>query len=138
MSYTEIGEFILRTPLLPFLDKTKSVAESQLAQESIYLASPVYYREFIKWKKANFNEKKEDRLLCTLIKYVNRMSTRCTPFGLFSGVCIGKISKKTDIKLKREFKRKTKLSLYVLNELYNSLLTIDYIRYNIKYYTNST
>lgn len=139
MSYTEIGEFILRTPLLPFLDKTKSVAESQLAQESIYLASPVYYRELIKWEKANFNEKKkEDRLLSTLTKYVNRMSTRCTPFGLFSGVCLGKISENTDIKIKREFKRKTKLSLYVLNELSNSLLTIDYIRYNIKYYTNST
>lgn len=82
---------VLRTPALPF----RPLPEDGLAQalvkddaflEAIYLASPVLYNECIKWRTGQLKVEKEIKKLQTsLLKYYQRMRSRCTPFGLFSG-----------------------------------------------------
>ncbi|MDN5284294.1 MAG: Lantibiotic dehydratase domain protein [Mucilaginibacter sp.] len=57
----------------------------ELFMDSIYVASPHFYRVFEKWKRGEItDEKKSKKIYLTLLKYYNRMCFRATPFGLFS------------------------------------------------------
>jgi len=47
----------------------------------------------------NMRSKKLTQIESSLLKYFIRLSTRPTPFGLFSGISIGKFSDITDIKV---------------------------------------
>ncbi len=91
--------FMIRTPTLPFeefLSSFKDAAEfndrdplvnftpEQLAilSEAILVASPSLY-------KMMTDKNKFDQVRPSLVKYISRMSTRSTPFGLFSFVSVG-------------------------------------------------
>lgn len=62
-------------------------------QEAIYLASPELYQELRKWlaKPIPSDWTQDERLVLTLYKYVLRMSSRSTPYGLFAGFNTGQI-----------------------------------------------
>lgn len=75
-------------------------------KEAIYLASPNLYNSF---KKESLNStKKEEMLKSSIYRYINRMSTRSTPFGLFAGVGIGHFSNSSNIQLGRLNKYSTR------------------------------
>jgi thiopeptide-type bacteriocin biosynthesis protein len=84
-------DLVLRTPRLPLPGELTAqtlpvlLLSDPTFLESIYIASPVVYDECIKWKQGDINPKKIEKLTATLTKYYLRSSTRCTPFGLFSG-----------------------------------------------------
>ena len=100
--YEPIGVFCLRTPQLVLedfyklsntLDQTSLVKEyfaKQEVKEAIYIASHSLYETL---------EKKPESALSSLLKYLLRMSTRATPFGLFSTVAIGKLASSTSLYL---------------------------------------
>lgn len=87
--------FMVRAPLLPIEDffsflQKKNVdstlfsrfIDDQLVREAIAIASPTLYKALI--------EKKEtSQTAASLFKYLNRMCSRSTPFGLFSCVSMG-------------------------------------------------
>ena len=92
--------YVLRRPLLPidalfrFLDRTTGGEEldpllrnlfgqSDL-QEAIYHASPQLYHRLQQWLGEPDFPRKE-ALHATLLKYLVRASTRCTPYGTFAG-----------------------------------------------------
>ena len=89
--YKPFNTFLFRAPLHSFdliqralydEDSLASVLKEKRFQEAIYIASPVLYKELQKYLKEKFNDKeKKERLQNSLIKYLSRMSTRCTPFG---------------------------------------------------------
>jgi thiopeptide-type bacteriocin biosynthesis protein len=88
--YSFHPDVVLRTPRLSLpgalTAKTLPVLLSDpIFLESIYIASPVVYDECIKWKEGDIAPKKIEKLTATLTKYYLRSSSRCTPFGLFSG-----------------------------------------------------
>ncbi|MGG4142360.1 lantibiotic dehydratase [Paenibacillus algorifonticola] len=97
--YVPLDLFMIRTPLLP-VDHIKAYfnSEQDLAQnleeilncpeilEAIAIASPSLYKSLLKPDK---NDRQQQQMIGSLFKYMNRMSTRATPFGLFSGVDIG-------------------------------------------------
>lgn len=81
--------YVLRTPLLPF-DVLRNITtkeqlfaffEQPLMREAIYLASPVLYEELLK-------NKPDDKLVFSLMKYLQRAATRCTPFALFASCSV--------------------------------------------------
>lgn len=92
--------FLLRTPLLPhdkYLEyvlngenyyeqkqRIREVYQNPILQEALYVASSTLYSEY---EKLNYNtpNEEENRLTHALMRYLSRMSTRCTPFGLFAG-----------------------------------------------------
>jgi len=93
------GSFMIRTPLLPFenffqlsskqnLDKILlSYLENPLIIEAISIASPNLIKALDKHSTSN-SERKKEQALMSLLRYLLRMSTRATPFGLFA--CVGK------------------------------------------------
>lgn len=54
-------------------------------QEALYIASPALYDELSKIDFSRQPDDKSKRVLYSLIKYLSRYATRCTPFGLFGG-----------------------------------------------------
>ncbi|GAB3270809.1 hypothetical protein GCM10027347_41730 [Larkinella harenae] len=82
----------VRVPLAPYesiqdLDWTRltSLIRQPTFLEALYLASPALHEEAIKLDFTRLPGEKDKRILYALIKYLIRYSTRCTPFGLFSG-----------------------------------------------------
>lgn len=53
--------------------------------EALYIASPALYEEVTKLDFTQRPDEKSKRIIYSLIKYLARYSTRCTPFGLFGG-----------------------------------------------------
>lgn len=150
--YQFFEKFIVRSPLLAYenfiktFDKEeisdeefKKIANSEIFQEAIYLASPYLHDEIIQWISNKELSLKQDRKLRnTVLKYYSRMSTRCTPFGLFSGIGMGtfnnEIKRETSIDLIRD----TKLDMCFLVNLAQHFLTNTEIREQLLFFPNNS
>lgn len=88
---------VVRTPLFPlsfYINKLsleenpenilKLVLNNQVIKEAIYFANPNLFNEIIKYNTKS--AKKKRNIIAALYKYLARISTKSTPFGLFSGV----------------------------------------------------
>lgn len=154
MEKKEISNFILRSPLKSFkssslifnqslLNKedTKKLFFDPVLSESLFIASPELYNEIIKWVSGKISDKKEEeKLIFSLVKYLSRMETRSTPFGLFAGCEVGEISEKTEIKLSQieKFKRHTRLDMNFLCALSQDLSQNNEIKKKLKYFPNTS
>ena len=139
-------QLILRTPALPLDDGITEKTIDDLLQdtsflEAIYLASPVLFKECIKLNEGNITSEKEiQKLKLSLVKYYQRMSSRCTPFGLFSGCSVvnwkedcTKIVLADNIKL-----RHTRLDMHFLCALSQKLAMLPYLKNRMLYYPNNS
>jgi len=140
MKYLPFPDFVLRTPLLPFSNlksNTFSDLSNPLIRESIFLASPVLFIELN--KKETVSAKDRERIEYALERYFSRMTTRCTPFGLFAGCTEGKTKgEKTSFTISDTISRRTRLDMYFLYSLYDFLIKIPEIKTKIKYYPNNS
>ena len=71
-----------------------------IAQEALYIGSPDLHEQLLLWldNKIEKPDKKEKTEL-SLVKYMIRMCTRCTPYGLFASCTSGNISEATRLTL---------------------------------------
>ena len=142
--YSSFSRFLVRTPRATFNSLENEPFETRIRnpqiQEAIYIASSVLYTELQKYLAGEIIDKEEIRRIeLSLCRYLNRMSTRCTPFGLFAGCSVGKISgDKTNIILERTIKRHTRLDMYYLCALSQELSKIPEIKTQLKYFPNTT
>lgn len=141
--YIPFNNFLIRTPLNSFNEfnggDIDDIINDDLFQEAIYIASPTLHQELTKLLNGTaIDEKTKRHIYLSLNRYFSRMSTRCTPFGLFAGCTIGKISKTTSIIINKSVKTKTRLDMSYLCALSQELLKENEIRNKIKYYPNST
>lgn len=98
------NKFIIRIPVNSFKKEEISnlneafilqkFREDNYFREAILIASPELF--FVTDGKKNIIGQKE---ILSLAKYYIRSCTRPTPFGIFSGICLGDIEKTTDIVL---------------------------------------
>ena len=154
LPYENFEKYILRTPLLPlnlFLEFTKDVQieddqfkkklKDPVVFEAIFLASPDLSSEIEKWLQGDIiDQKKIERLKLTILKYISRMSSRCTPFGLFAGCSVGHFSEKNKIELKnlKDNSRHTRLDMNYTVALSQKLANIETIRNQIVFYPNNS
>lgn len=154
MKYQVLSKYILRTPLRAFnssihllkqsplsKDKLKTLLTDPVLLESLFIASPELFEETIRWFYGNNTEKKkEDKLIFSLLKYLSRMETRPTPFGLFAGCKVGNISKKTEVKLTgiKKYKRHTRLDMNFLCSLCQVLSRNHEIKKELQYFPNTS
>lgn len=146
------SQYILRTPLFPipfYLDLLKnynyekaiSIYKNTLVKEALNLASPELVNELNKLEnfKAD-SSKKKSALEFTLLKYIARMSSRCTPFGLFAGCSVGKIDAESNIilDLPEKHKRYTQLDMQFWVALLQNIAKREKAILNLKYYPNSS
>ena len=98
-SVRPVGFYVLRKPLLPvdvllrLLDCTAATGVEPMLrdqyrrpelQEAVYHTSPGLHSQLQHWL-ANPDFPRKETLHATLLKYLIRASTRCTPYGTFAG-----------------------------------------------------
>lgn len=157
-----IGVFskcVLRTPLHPvngivelsqkhFIEDSdiKEFYKDEINTTAIYLASKDLYSSMIKWLNEGFDSsdksrKRKEKTKLALIKYMLRMSTRSTPFGLFAGVSIININNKpTKIELDQLHKNSSivRLDMDYLVSLAQNISRIKSVKEQLKYHTNNS
>jgi len=152
--YQPFENYLLRTPILSLNFYKNLTAEPIISdntfrnlitdltiREAIFLASPSLLAEFDSWlNNPKKNEGKIEKLKYTLLKYVSRMSSRCTPYGLFASCSIGQLSSNTDINLndRSKYKRHTRLDMNFMVSLYYELLKLEEIKNTLKLYSNTS
>jgi hypothetical protein len=147
------SSYVLRTPLFPLsfyfdllenysLEKVAEVYQIPLVKEALGLASPDLVKELDKWlkKEDTLSAEKAKKLEITFLKYIARMSSRCTPFGLFAGCSMGRIAGETKITLEEsdKFKRNTQFDMQFWVALLQEIGTKKEIIQHLKYYPNTS
>lgn len=151
--YFTSDSYILRTPLLPinYINKIlddnlnehefSKIFNDSAINESIFLASPALYKRLLDWKNNTIKDPKEIEILCiSFFKYLSRISTRCTPFGLFAGCSVGFFGEETKIDISglTKLRRHTRLDMNYLCSLVQDLIKIPEIKNSVLFFPNST
>ncbi len=150
--YQPFDHFLLRSPLFP-LQKISSFTEEKLKTlfldpvigEAIFLASPILHNECLKWVNNNIKEKKEEqRIIYSLMRYLLRMTTRCTPFGLFAGCTTGEWTDRQDtqkeflLSPQSSYRSHTRLDMHYLCALAQDLTNNTLIKEKLLFFPNSS
>lgn len=154
LNYNFFSSFVVRTPVYSIdffnnltkglffeTDAIKEMLKDTSINEALFLASPSLYAEIQKWiAQDDFPTDKAKRIKLTVLKYFIRMSTRCTPFGLFAACGSGKLTAKTDININKEmsFYRRTRFDMEFLANLSNVLLANSTVQNQLHFYPNTT
>ena len=153
MQYTHFDNYILRAPALPLsfyiaLTKgsvlqekdLKEACENKIIREALFLASPPLYEAFEKWMNNNLSSQNaKTRMVNSILKYLSRMSSRCTPFGLFAGTRVGDFGDKTDFKISTTLaNRHTRLDMNYLVALSQDLVKQKNIKTQLQFYPNTS
>lgn len=154
-NYSLHDTFLLRTPSLAFdnelkkiMTKPKSMQIKALKlvfsqfdiQEAIFIASPILYEQLLKWLRNDLSIHEELAIAFSLMKYLARMSTRCTPFGLFAGCTIGEWGNSNSIKLNASpyHISNTRLDMDYLGNLVEYLSSLKDIQDYILFFPNNS
>lgn len=157
-----MASFIIRNPLLPVeqffnwtslsgTDTDQAKEKLLLAlhdfytqpvvQEALYIASPDLHEQMKLWleNKIDKADKKEKTEL-SLTKYMIRMCTRSTPYGLFASCTSGILSDHTSISLqdKHSIQRHGRLDMDYSGQVLTHLLSIPEISDQLVFYPNTS
>ena len=160
--YQPLASFVVRNPLFPLeafynwnaddescSESVKEKLRSSLldfyrqpiVQEALYAGSPDLHEKMLLWleNKSDSPEKKE-KLELSLVKYMIRMCTRCTPYGLFASCTVGNFSETTEIVLadKNSLQRHGRLDMDYVCELHSHLLKQQEICDQLLFYPNTS
>ncbi|TDE29427.1 hypothetical protein E0I61_09740 [Flavobacterium ranwuense] len=154
ISYRFFSSFIIRTPVYPIdfyknltkglfieSDAIKEILKNAPINEALFLASPELYAEIRKWlTQEDYPIDKASKIKLSVLKYFIRMSTRCTPFGLFAACGAGKLANETVINIDKEksFRRKTRFDMQFLANSVSELTANPTIQNQLLFYPNST
>ncbi|MFD0862874.1 lantibiotic dehydratase family protein [Sungkyunkwania multivorans] len=115
--------------------------EHPIINEALFLASPDLHSQLLLWKKGALSDpSKVNRLRLALLKYLARISSRSTPFGLFAGCTIGTLDRETELLLtdKDAHHRVTHFDMHFLVALSQYLQKQSHIKKQLKWYPNSS
>lgn len=110
---------------------------SPVIQEALLTGSPDLFRAIPRWQRAP-ESKKGQRAQASLLRYLTRMATRPTPFGLFAGVALGHVGPEMDVRvgpLDRNRKR-TRPDMQWLLYLVRSLEERPEVAVHLRFFTN--
>ncbi|UTD15655.1 hypothetical protein HER15_09315 [Tenacibaculum mesophilum] len=152
--YQIFDSYCLRTPLFSLSDykslieregvletDVRNLLQNKIFREALFLASPELVVQIQKWENQEIlDKKKKENLELTILKYYTRITTRCTPFGLFASCSQGSFSDETSIQLAaiEDYKRITRFDTTFLAELSLELIKKDEIRKQLLFFPNSS
>ncbi|WP_408038183.1 lantibiotic dehydratase family protein [Tenacibaculum amylolyticum] len=138
-SITKYKEFIKKGTLSD-ADFIK-IIEIPFFKEAIFLASPILLEQIEKWENGLLKDPvKKEKLKVTILKYYTRMSSRCTPFGLFASCSLGSFNSYTDIQLEtiNNYKRVTQFDNTFLSKLSLRILLEEEVKNSAIFFPNTT
>ena len=160
--YQPQGSFVVRNPLFPVetFFNWKADADSDgitsketlrrslrefyqqpLVQEALYVGSPDLHEQLLLWIENKIEKQdKKERLELSLVKYMIRMCTRCTPYGLFASCTTGNFLDTTNIELsdKNLLQRFGRLDMDYVCELHSYLLKQKEVSDQLRFYPNTS
>ncbi len=160
--YQPQKSFVVRNPLFPVeiffnweadtgdnIESTKNELrksmrkfyQQPITQEALYIGSPDLHEQLLLWLDNKIDKvDKKEKLELSLVKYMIRMSTRCTPYGLFASCTSGSFSDSTEIILddKNSLKRYGRLDMDYVCELHAYLLKQKEICDQLLFYPNTS
>ncbi|MES2107387.1 MAG: lantibiotic dehydratase [Bacteroidota bacterium] len=146
--FQPFNKVILRSPNfslnLSASPDRKSILEfyrKPAVKEALLIASPALSATLDQFTAEKLTEvKKIDALFISLTKYMLRMTSRCTPFGLFASCSLLTTASATEIKPKpdTEIKKITRLDHGYLNRLMNYISAKNDLKNSLKYFPNTT
>jgi lantibiotic biosynthesis protein len=136
--YTPFNKFVFRCPILPVNQSHNNFTDSGILKESVFLASPDLYDAFVKETAKSGELNLKTRL--SLMKYHIRMSSRCTPFGLFAACGIGQLGDTSAISMEgiNNYRSHTRLDMNFLCALCQYISNLPEVADKLSYYPNSS
>jgi len=149
MHFKPFSSLIIRSPQLPFdnlnnllTDRRNAIGlfEQDFIKEAIYIASPVLFQQLMKLSRGEIVDRnKKERIENSFIRYLIRMSTKCTPFGLFSCCLTAQIkSESSFVEIVEPPAFSTRLDTSLLYSLYDKLIQQREIKEELFFYPNPT
>lgn len=147
--YKNIDTFMIRTPTFSVdkffeffneeydnkknIDYIRSLCKNPVFRECILISSRSLYSTLIDFSEGK-DIKKLDYFLQSIYKYLTRISTRPTPFGLFSGVDFGNYTNdKTTLKYSdNKYKKYVRPDIEWLIKLVKHIEDIEYMNLNYR------
>ncbi|MCZ4693793.1 hypothetical protein DWB61_09725 [Ancylomarina euxinus] len=126
-------------PIAKQLISCEKIEDSKFIK-ALYMATPVLHGELLKYNENKLKGKDLLMFQISILKYLARMSWRCTPFGLFAACGVGNI-KKTNSELEKKelrFKSKTRLDMDYLCALIFDLTNNKLIKDQLRFYPNTS
>jgi len=121
--------------------RLRALADRPEIREALFLASPSLFDSLALWSK-DPDSKKGQRAERALVRYVYRMTTRATPFGLFSGCSLGPVDPGAPTRLtlgpRDAYERHTRLDMDYLFALCEDLGKDPALRDELLYRPNSS
>ncbi len=127
--------FVARSPLMPMSDpEWHTFRNNELASEALFLATRTT------WNELNKTERPGENLTLTLRKYLKRMTFRCTPFGLFAGISVGRFSDNTNFEFEPQnnYQRLTRFDGDALQMLVDNILSKYDLKRQLRYLVNDS
>lgn len=156
--FEPLNFFMVRSPILPLnfyntlfeceknenieleqmMGKLESAILDPFIQEAIFVSSSSLYNSIIDLKSIS-NEKRREQIIHAVNKYLIRMSTRPTPFGLFAGITYGTFNSSTSFAIEKPFlhKKRTRPDMSWLLALIHKLESDILVLKQLKVQENS-
>ncbi|HKW00063.1 MAG TPA: lantibiotic dehydratase [Vicinamibacterales bacterium] len=121
----------------------KTIIDEPHIRLALFVASPSLAASLSEWDREP-EGRKGRRIEAALVRYLARMSSRATPFGLFSGCSIGILTDQpnvaNDLLLagRDRYRTSLRLDFEYLSELTTALCRMPELRTNVHYYANSS
>jgi lantibiotic biosynthesis protein len=153
-AYRALPRFVLRTPTLPFdvLERwsaqpdlasrrsaLRTLLEDAAVREAVFVASPDLEGQIASWRSEP-DSPAGIAVERALVRYISRMASRCTPFGLFASVAIAPLGThaRLDVPARGAAWRRTRLDNDVLFALTTALGRDRTVRERVRYRRNSS
>lgn len=119
--------------------RLRRLAERPEVREALFLASPSLVEGLARWRRAP-DDKKGRRAEDALVRYLTRMSSRPTPFGMFSGCSVAEIGEPTRFELapRGDYRRRSRLDMDYLFRLQEDLGRDRALRRALRYRPNTS
>lgn len=156
--------FVLRTPSLPWevqgawaqklpdeagtpatpdpgsrLPQLEQAVRQPEIREALFLASPDLEAMLDPWLRNELTPERSQRVTLSLVRYLTRMSSRATPFGLFAGCSLGTWGQTNHLVVPdwQHCRRRTRLDMDYVGALVQSLEREPSVRATRRYRPNS-
>ncbi len=148
IQYLPTSRVVLRMPLMPcnilnsalFSDEEfERIITDRTFRNAVFLSSPALAQELDRFLSGEMKkDSKVERLRAGLSKYVERMSTRCTPFGYFASCSTVELADNHKLMVSNNIKENYRIDMLCLYNLAQILQSDNEILKKLHYRTNDT
>ncbi len=120
--------------------RMQAIAEDDVFREALFVSSEGLYAAVERWTQEPLS-KRGAAVERSILKYIQRASTRCTPYGLMSGVGMGRIDdtpSRVEIASRHRRTRHARVDSRILMTLAQSISQNAKLRDSLVYVPNST